>query len=223
MPPIRGGPTACTRPRIARLSSARRHVCSVVCAAGDAGRYALLGFMINPLNHVKAGFKYLLSFRKDEWNVSDYPIRFRHFSASEEDVSRGRLKPIPWSAQIINWWQMDGLGDTKEAAFTDLKAKLQTFKEEGKFLPRPGTELPIEFAPSDRVSLHWEIAEDFFKRILEMNYQECWISDQSSLWDFHREESNDHLHEKVWEAYRVDISDIGDGNLVRIFERIENR
>jgi hypothetical protein len=30
--------TACTRPRIARPSSARRRACSVVCAAGDAGR-----------------------------------------------------------------------------------------------------------------------------------------------------------------------------------------
>jgi hypothetical protein len=39
---------ACTRPRIARPSSARRRACSVECAAGDAGRYALL-----PMNRTR--------------------------------------------------------------------------------------------------------------------------------------------------------------------------
>ena len=34
--------TACTRPRIAGLSSARRRACYVKCAAGDTGRYAEL-------------------------------------------------------------------------------------------------------------------------------------------------------------------------------------
>ena len=178
---------------------------------------------MNPLLQIKAGFRYLLSLRKAEWTVNDYPICFRHFETSDEDQPHGRLKPIPWSAQIINWWQMDGHGDTKEKAFADLKAKLQARKEEGKYLPRPGTGLPIEFAPTDQVELHWYIAEDFFRRVLEMNYQECWISDQSSLWDFHGEESNAHLHRRVWESYQVDISDIEDGNLVKIFERIENR
>jgi hypothetical protein len=120
----------------------------------------LLDSMLNPLLHIRAGLKYLLSFSKDEWTVNDYPIRFRHFKASEEDESRGRLKAIPWSAQIINWWQMDGLGDTKEAAFADLRAKLQTLKNEGNSLPRLGTGLPIEFATTERVSLHWDIAED---------------------------------------------------------------
>ncbi len=178
--------------------------------------------MMNPLLHLRAGVKYLLSLRKNEWDLSDYPIRFHYFNTSD-DESYGRLKPVPWSAQIINWWQMDGLGDTKEAAFADLKAKFQARKEEGGSFPRPGTGLPLEFASTERVSLHEDIAQDFFKRILDMNYAECWISDQSSLGDFHDEESNGHLHRKVWESYRVDISDIEDGNLVKIFERIENR
>ena len=56
-----------------------------------------------------------------------------------------------------------------------------------------------------------------------MDYADCWISDESSLWDFHGEESNDHLNKKVWETYRVDISDIEDGKLVKIFQRIEDR
>jgi hypothetical protein len=103
-----------------------------------------------------------------------------------------------------------------------MRRKLRV-KEEKGCLPRPGTGLPIEFAPTGLVNLHWSIAEDCFQRVLDKNYDECWISDQSSLWDFHVEDSNQHLHEKVWQCYRVDISDIEDGNLVKIFERIENR
>jgi hypothetical protein len=182
-----------------------------------------LSVMMNPLLQIKASLKYVLSFRKNEWSLNDYPIHIRHFKTPNAALSLNRLKPIPWSAQIVNWWQMDGLGETKSAALADLRAKLQARKEEGKELPRPGTGLPIEFAPTDQIELHWEIAEDFFRRILEMNYQGCWVSDQSSLWDFHGEESNQQLHQKVWESYRVDISDIEDGNLVRIFERIESR
>jgi hypothetical protein len=174
------------------------------------------------LFQIKAAFKYLLSFRKKEWTINDYPIRFKRFEISNEE-QYGRLQPVPWSAQIINWWQMGGDGDTKEAAFADLKKNLEALKENGTSLPRPGTGLPIEFASTEKVSLHSDIAGDFFERVLEQNYDDCWISDESSLWDFHGEETNEHLHKKIWECYRVDVSDIEDGNLVKIFERIENR
>lgn len=178
--------------------------------------------MINLFLQIRAGFKYLKSFSKSEWTIHDYPVRFRHFKTDGTEPA-GRLKPVPWSAQIINWWQMNGVGETKEAAFADLKEKLQAAKERNGSLPRPGTGLPIEFASTDQISLHWNIAEDFFSRVLEMDYADCWISDESSLWDFHGEESNDHLNKKVWETYRVDISDIEDGKLVKIFQRIEDR
>jgi len=179
--------------------------------------------MVNPFLHIKAGAKYLLSLAKSDWKLTNYPIRFRHFNGSNTDALQGRLKPIPWSAQIINWWQLDGFGDTKQQAYADLETKFNKFKADGKTLPRPGTGLPIEFAATDRVRLFDDIADDFFRRILDMNYRECFISDESTLWDFHAEESNEHFHKKVWDAYRVDISDIDDGNLVKIFERIENR
>jgi len=179
--------------------------------------------MVNPLLHIKAGVKYLYSFRKNEWRLSDYPIRFRQFKPSPDDAMQGRLQLIPWSAQIINWWQMDGLGNSKAEAYADLEAKFSKLKEEGKSLPRPGTGLPIEFASTVRVSFYDDTADDFFRRVLDKNYRDCWISDESSLWDFHGEESNESFHQKIWEAYGVDVSDIESGNLVKIFERIENR
>jgi hypothetical protein len=179
--------------------------------------------MLNLLFQIKAGNKYLKSFLKTDWTIKDYPLRFRHFKTAGQHDDNSRLKPFPWSAQIINWWQMHGTGETKEAAFADLKARFQIAKEQKGSLPRPGTGLPIEFASTDQISLHWNIAEDFFNRVLDKNYHDCWISDESSLWDFHHHESNDHLNKKVWECYRVDISDIEDGNLVKIFQRIEDR
>lgn len=179
--------------------------------------------MINPLLQIKAGIKYLLSFSKKDWQLSDYPIRIRHFRPSPDDFERQRFKPVNYSAQVINWWQMNGIGDTKEEAYEDLESQFSKVKEDGKSLPRPGMGLPLEFASRARVSFHDNIAEDFFTRVLEKDYRECWISDQSSLWDFHGEMSNEHLHRKIWEAYRVDVSDIESGNLVEIFERIENR
>src|SRR5882672_9450977 len=98
--------------------------------------------MVNPLNYIKAGTKYLLSLAKSDWTLTDYPIRFRNFNGSSTDASHGRLKTIPWSAQIINWWQMGGFGDTKQQAYADLETKFNKFKADERMLPRPGTGLP---------------------------------------------------------------------------------
>ena len=56
--------------------------------------------------------------------------------------------------------------------------------------------------------------------IIDLDYAECFVSDESSLADFHTELSDEHLHERILLAYGVDVSDIEDGRLVRIFERL---
>ena len=182
--------------------------------------YVVALTQMNLLLQLRVGAKYLLSFLKTDWQLSDYPVRFRHIDVAEPT---GRLQQFPWSAQIINWWQMGGFGDTKQDAYADLQKKFGDVKSNRKTLPRPGAGLPIEFASTDRIQFFDDIADDFFRRVLDMNYQECFISDESTLWDSHAEETNEHLHEKIWNAYRVDVSDIDDGNLVKIFDRIENR
>ena len=79
--------------------------------------------------------------------------------------------------------------------------------------------MPIEFATSNRVSQHSELAKDFFQRVLGIDW--AWISDESSLWDFHGNETNDKFVEKIRCIYAVDISDISSGNLADIFDRIK--
>jgi hypothetical protein len=51
----------------------------------------------------------------------------------------------------------------------------------GQKVARPGTGLPTEFAPTYRIEEPPDLARDFFRRVLDMNYDECFISNASSL------------------------------------------
>jgi len=64
------------------------------------------------------------------------------------------------------------------------------------------------------------IIPDFFERILDMDRNDCLITDESSLWDFHTEGSNAPFYSKILEAYGIDVSDVEKGNLAKIFQRI---
>ncbi len=48
----------------------------------------------------------------------------------------------------------------------------------------------------------------------------AFISDESSLWDFHGELSNAELQERINDVYGVDVSDIESGNVADILKRI---
>ncbi len=80
--------------------------------------------------------------------------------------------------------------------------------------------MKFELAPTTEIEKYESIAPDFFERILDMNRNECLITDESSLWDFHGEMSNDTFYSKILEVYGVDVSDVERGNLAKIFQRI---
>ena len=175
------------------------------------------------MDKIRALIKRIASYGKAEWVFSDYPIRIKNQDPIESKLG-GRLQLIPWTAQIINWWQMGGHGNSKEEALENLRSNFESFRQNHAELPRPGTGLPIEFASADLVSKYEHLAGDFFDKILDLNYDECIISDESSLWDFHSEESNATYYKKIESKYGIDVSDIEDGNLVSIFQRInENK
>jgi hypothetical protein len=122
---------------------------------------------------------------------------------------------------IVNW-HLSGVGDSREEAFQNLRTTFAQVKSErrttGELLPRPGTWAPIEFASQERINMYPELAEDFIRRVLEL---ECaWISDESSLWDFSGDETNDALCARIKEIYGVDVSDIQSAKLAEILERI---
>src|SRR5687768_6355680 len=86
------------------------------------------------------------------------------FQASDEDTSRGRLKLIPWSAQIINWWQMDGLGNAKESPEQDCQSNAPQRKRSVRRLPYGISELRcrefvIDYQKSlDRKEAHYVLS-----------------------------------------------------------------
>jgi hypothetical protein len=64
-----------------------------------------------------------------------------------------------------------------------------------------------EFAPTERVNAHRKLAEDFTRRVLGLEW--AWISDESSLWDFHTEKTNDALFAKIPYAPFFDVPCLG--------------
>jgi hypothetical protein len=173
-------------------------------------------------NQFRALWKWLISFRKRDWELADYPV---FICIQEPDPASGydnpRFKMDRHLARIVNW-HITGGGDTREEALNNLRdtfaAVKSKKKEAGEMLPRPGTKAPIEFASQLRVNAHAELASDFIHRILEI--ESAWISDESSLWDFHVDENNDAYLTKIKEIYNVDVSDIQSANLAEIFDRI---
>lgn len=168
-------------------------------------------------------WKLCLSIRKRAWELADYPVIVKE---QEIDSSQrhSRLKTPPYMAFVVTWG-LAGTGDTKDDARRDLQKNFDAVKSEREKthtpLPRPGTSVPVQFASSERVHAHPELAEDFIRRVLELDW--AWISDESSLWDFHANETNDALIAKIREVYAVDVSDIRSARLYEIFDRIAAR
>jgi hypothetical protein len=68
------------------------------------------------------------------------------------------------------------------------------------------------------VRKHKLLARDFFRRILSRDFDKCFISDKSSIWDF--PEADEHVYERIQQVYKIDVSDIKSGGFVEIFERL---
>jgi hypothetical protein len=170
--------------------------------------------------------KFLLSFLKRDWQLTDYPTSAREQFKDRTYLDNLQFKgtlPIMdahrWVVRIPGWYYMVGFGPTKDAAYLDLNRNFEEYKAEGNILPRPGTSVPLKVAPRDTIETHDALAEEFFQRILGMNYHSVFITDSSSVYDFNID-NPDALNEKIEVVYNVSVRDIEDGNLARIFDRI---
>lgn len=171
-------------------------------------------------NRLHGLWKLCLSFRKRNWELGDYPVVIRQQEVDSK-YEGTRFERRPYGAFILNWG-LTGGGDSELEALDALRQHFATAKAErmrsGTPLPRPGTRVPVQFAAQERVGAHPELAEDFVHRVLELKW--AWISDESSLWDFHQDETNDPLISRIKELYDVDVSDIQSARLSEILERI---
>jgi hypothetical protein len=165
-----------------------------------------------------AGWKFLLSFRKNDWSLQDYPILLRRQSDSSQQLGKAGRWTLPaYEARIVNW-TLSGSGDTVAAAMESLRERFNHARESRSSMPRPGTRVPLEFASRERIAANSGLADEFLRSVLE--HGEAWISDESSLWDFALGDSLDDYYAKISALYNVDVSDIPDGNLASILERI---
>ena len=170
-------------------------------------------------------WKWALSFRSHDWQLADYPVYFREQSPDPTSpFTSPRFVFHSNSAFIVNW-NLAGHGDSEQAALNDLQREFLERKsalaEEGKSLPRPGIKVPIKFATQEQVNAHRDLSVDFIHRVLGL--EEAWISDESSLWDFHTEETNQTYVEKIKQVYGVSVDDIESGELCEIFDRIASQ
>jgi hypothetical protein len=78
-----------------------------------------------------------------------------------------------------------------------------------------------EFASRNRIDQHPEIERDFIRRVLELPW--ALITDESSLWDFHQDVTNQAFVEKIRAVYGIDVSDIPQGNIADILGRIARK
>jgi len=80
---------------------------------------------------------------------------------------------------------------------------------------------PLEFASKEGIQAHSETLEQFIELVLGCEW--AFISDESSLYDFESIDEVANLEEKIKEVFGVDVSDIEDKNLFKIFERIDGK
>ncbi len=133
-----------------------------------------------------------------------------------------------WVVQILNWPGPIGVGSSEKEAIADLRKNLEKIREHRSAnhekMPRPGRRVPIQFAPTIRVSLDLALRDDFITRVLGFEHgSPVFISDQSSLGDFGDESHVSKLQHKISEIYGVDVSDLRDGLICDILERIRHK
>ena len=161
--------------------------------------------------------KWLASFFRRDWSLSDYPVRVR-------PNGEGAALEIAWMAQILNWPGTAGVGATKEEAVSKLRESLESIRKHRQSMPRPGRRVPIEFAPNTRVAADIALHDDFIIRILGFEPGSfVFISDESSLSDFGDEAYVAGLRGRISEIYGVDVSDLKGELLCDIIERIQKR
>ena len=151
-------------------------------------------------------WKWVASRANREWRPADYPIYYREQLASPEfEPEHGKVPR--WTLQVVNWWQMGGSGDTKEEALADFEARFAAFVEAGNVPPRPGRGLPLQFVDTAVVERHEELAREFMREILNLDYDDCFVSDQSSLHDFLSSEEAEEAVSRIERHYRIEVPD----------------
>jgi predicted RNase H-like HicB family nuclease len=111
-----------------------------------------------------------------------------------------------FEASLEEFFALKASGETKEEALTELERlyleRVIYLEAIGKPLPIPGEAPEPMFATSARVDALSGTARDFFKRVLNLDYDNVFVSDATRLEEFGRLEE---LRHKIKLEYSVDI------------------
>ena len=78
-----------------------------------------------------------------------------------------------------------------------------------------------KFASDKKISQYSNLQDQFALQILDIN--RWFVSDESSLWDFTTDDTLEPYYAKIRQVYGVDVSDIDEALLWKIFQRIAER
>jgi predicted RNase H-like HicB family nuclease len=111
-----------------------------------------------------------------------------------------------FEASLSEFFALIASGETEQEAITELKRlyleRVVYLEAIGKPLPIPGEAPEPMFATSARVDALSGTARDFFRRVLNLDYDDVFVSDATRLEEFGTLE---HLREKIKLEYGVDI------------------
>ncbi len=166
--------------------------------------------------------KWLMSFLRSPWTVDDYPVVYREQieTVDDQEIHRG-ITPPRWAAHIVKWPLLIGLGETRQEAREELDRHIRTYIGTRGVAPRPGTFVAPTYAPNDKIRRYSEIADRLFREVLEFEPEHVGhIADSWSLSFLKNVNPVSEYQSRIRHVFGVDVSDIEDGNIGDICERI---
>jgi predicted RNase H-like HicB family nuclease len=111
-----------------------------------------------------------------------------------------------WEAELLEFFALKAAGQTREEAIQELERlfseRVAYMEAAGKPLPVPGEEPEMMFSTSAQIDAQAAMARDFFQRVLDMNYDDVFVSDATRLEEFGTFET---LRTRIKSVYGVDI------------------
>lgn len=156
------------------------------------------------------GIQYLLKRRRTReknWSLNDYSIKYRKQHVDKELFKGLNAMILPWEASIKGWHWMSGFGNDREEAYLNLVKRFDTYKSEGNILPTPGAGAPLVLASHDRMDDLEEEAILFFRTIFGWDYNDIFISDESSLYDLCLTDDFMRKQQQIEKVFGIKVSD----------------
>lgn len=111
-----------------------------------------------------------------------------------------------WEAQLLEFFALIATGQTQAEALQELQ-RLFTERQIyyaaiGKPMPIPGEAFDEIFSSTSRTDAQAALARDFFKKVLQLDYDDVFLNDASTLEEFGDVSA---IRNRVFSLYGVDI------------------